>query len=823
VQVQDIKKASGDGSDVGSIKNIDINILPQSQKLAEDFLRACFGKIPKGFLTIWTLEDKVSRYFELPGGIDAAARYAMEQSETKNVYFGTGARRENLGKYKRGDNADVCYIYGVWLDVDIKGGDHAEPNLPDEQKAEMLLRLFPLEPSSIVHSGGGWHVYYLLDKPVRILNEKEMQDAGRMVSRCQNAFIQLARLEGFALDNTSDLARVLRVPGTFNRKSDPKPVTMPVFKPEVRYSLAELLEAIQKVEATLPAPVPYERRGKQEYEGDLPDADADKIVKECQAVRGYLAHKDSAVRDEWLAMLTIAAFCEDGNNLVHEWSMGHPGYDEQKVDGQYHNIRKTMSPRTCNSINVEFGACAGCPHFGKINSPIALGMRKKEMTKKKTKEKPRIFNRTDLEEEPVQSASDWQEQLEKTDKGKNYSNAFNALWILRNDKKLKGKFAFNLLSQRAEIVGEVPWERTGSDKIITDHDDSCLRNYLSVYYDIKSKDIIYDSLNQIVMDHKYHPIQDYLNSVRGIWDGKSRLDTLLIDFFDAEDTELNRWQTRLALVGAVKRIFQPGCKFDYVLTLKGEQGVGKSTFLQKLAVMEEWFSDSLDDIRGKDAKEQIQGKWIIELGEMAAVGKADQKRTKQFISSEYDEFRAAYGRRTARYPRQCIFVASTNDELPLKDDTGGRRWWIVDVKSRWFDKDISLEIDQIWAEAVCIYDLMEQDGKPLKLPNHLENEVRRVQSDNTDKGLYAAEIEFALERGYIEKFGEHGCKFKVRIDKTCAFHVWEEILGRYKHDLTKPAAREINAVLKNLEGWECIGRRQFGSYGKQTVYQRKDI
>jgi putative DNA primase/helicase len=225
-------------------------------------------------------------------------------------------------------------------------------------------------------------------------------------------------------------------------------------------------------------------------------------------------------------------------------------------------------------------------------------------------------------------AEDWLKQLEKSDNGKVLSTPFNVIAILQHDQLLKGKFAFNLLSQKPEIVGYVPWDRLDEGKGMTDHDDSCLRNYISIQYGIKGKDIIYDALYQVVANNKYHPIREYLNSLK--WDGNQRLDTLLIDFFGADDTQLVRWQTRLTFAAAVMRILQPGCKWDYVLTLKGDQGLGKSSFFQKLAVKSEWFSDSLDDIRGKDAKELIQGNWIIELGEMAAVSKGDQKRTKQF-------------------------------------------------------------------------------------------------------------------------------------------------------------------------------------------------
>ncbi|WHZ04961.1 virulence-associated E family protein [Neobacillus sp. YX16] len=425
------------------------------------------------------------------------------------------------------------------------------------------------------------------------------------------------------------------------------------------------------------------------------------------------------------------------------------------------------------------------------------------------------------QESKDEGVKDWLNQLEKSNLGTNLSTPFNVLSILQHDQLLKGKFAYNLLTQMSEIVGQVPWERLTEDKGMTDYDDSCLRNYISIQYGIKGKDIIYDAFNQVILNKKYHPVRDYLNNLK--WDGIPRLDKLLIDYFGADDTELIRSQTRLTGVGAVMRIFQPGCKWDYVLTLKGDQGLGKSSFFQKLAVKSEWFSDSIDDMRGKEAKAQIQGNWIIELGEMAAVSKGDQKRTKQFISSTHDEFRPAYGRRTIRCPRQCIFVATTNDELPLKDDTGGRRWWIIDVKSKWFEKDFPLEVEQIWAEAVQVYKEMISKGIPFKLPNHLENEARKIQTQYTDMGLYAGIIEDVLQRGYYEeKDYQSGMVKKVPINETCARHVWEKVVGRHKHDFNSAHARDINAGLKSLADWECKGRLTFGEYGKQTVYRRKD-
>lgn len=426
------------------------------------------------------------------------------------------------------------------------------------------------------------------------------------------------------------------------------------------------------------------------------------------------------------------------------------------------------------------------------------------------------------EKHEVRIMGDWQEELQKSDKGKVLSNANNVLVILQNDEKVMGKFAFNLLTNKTEIVGKVPWIRLTEDKGMTDYDDSCLRNYLSIHYGVKGREIVYDALNQVVANKKYHPIRDYLLNLE--WDGKPRLTHLLIDFFGAENTELIRMQTLLTFVAAVKRVLQAGCKWDYVLTLKGDQGLGKSSFFQKLAVMNDWFNDSLDDMRGKDSKEQLVGNWIIELGEMAAVSKGDQKRIKQFITSTYDQYRPAYGRRTISVPRQCIFVATTNDELPLKDDTGGRRWWIIDVKEKWFEKNFPLEVHQLWAEAVYWYQEMEDNNKPLKLPDHLEKEARKIQTENTDRGHYAGIIEEVLQRGYYEEYDSMvGMYKKVPINETCALHVWEKVIGRYREQFNTAFARDINAVLRTLDGWEQVpGRIKFGKYGKQTVYKRKD-
>ena len=157
-------------------------------------------------------------------------------------------------------------------------------------------------------------------------------------------------------------------------------------------------------------------------------------------------------------------------------------------------------------------------------------------------------------------------------------------------------------------------------------------------------------------------------------------------------------------VAAVARVFSPGCKFDNVIILCGPQGIGKSTMLKKLG--REWFSDSLTSVQGKEAYEQLHGVWIAELGELYATRKAESEAVKQFLSKSEDIFRVAYGRRTASFPRQCVFYGTTNETVFLRDRTGNRRFWPVNVggpHDKSFKDFTEAEVAQVWAEAYYLW------------------------------------------------------------------------------------------------------------------------
>lgn len=410
---------------------------------------------------------------------------------------------------------------------------------------------------------------------------------------------------------------------------------------------------------------------------------------------------------------------------------------------------------------------------------------------------------------------DWLEKLEKKPKGRGFaSTAANVKLILNNDPALAGKFARDSFGYKDILLASVPWRNIRKVQPLDDADDAGLRNFLSEEYGITGISVIADAFTEMLLSNEFHPVRKYLNDLT--WDGVQRVETILVEYLGAEDNELTRAMTRLTLSGAVARVFRPGCKFDYVLTLIGKQGIGKSSLLALLGG--DWYTDSLEDVRGKDAYEQLQGSWIVELGELAALRKADVEAVKRFVSAQVDKFRQAYAKRSKEYPRQCIFIASTNDEEPLKDQTGNRRFWPVQVGVHPIDLSNRKNFprDQIWAEAVELF----KKGEPLMLPEHLEEKAKELQKAYTEESAYAGYIREQLDKPWGGDFVKN--KIKQRV---CAMEIWCELLGQPKDKFTTAKAREINGILKNTPGWEPYsknnGRTRHGDYGFQTVFVRE--
>jgi predicted P-loop ATPase len=309
------------------------------------------------------------------------------------------------------------------------------------------------------------------------------------------------------------------------------------------------------------------------------------------------------------------------------------------------------------------------------------------------------------------------------------------------------------------------------------------------------------------------------------------VETLLVDYLGAEDGPYTRAVTRKALVAAVARIYHPGCKFDYMLTIRGQQGLGKSALIAKLGG--KWFSDSFTTMQGKDAYEQVQGVWIMEVGELAGMRKAEAETIKLYISKQVDRFRPAYGRRLQEFPRQCIFIGTTNETQFLRDTTGNRRFWVVDTpnkpaKDMWEELTPEM-VKLIWAEAVELY----KAGEELYLPRTLEAVAREVQEayeeENPRAGIIADYLDRLLPAGWEgmdlyarRSFLEGEAQGTVERQTVCILEIWAEALNGNPDKLDRYVIKEIRDIMAGLPDWrrEKAKTATIRPYGRQRYYER---
>lgn len=430
---------------------------------------------------------------------------------------------------------------------------------------------------------------------------------------------------------------------------------------------------------------------------------------------------------------------------------------------------------------------------------------------------------------------DWMKELELDSKNKYLSSATNINLIFANDSRLKGLFKQNDFDGKRYIFGTTPWRKITKPEPIKNVDYSGVRNYIESLYGIVGALKIDDSIALEFEKNSFHPVLDYLRSLQ--WDHKKRIDELLIRYFGAEDNIYTREAIRKMLVGAVARVFKPGCKFDLVLTLVSQkQGTGKSSFFKQLG--REWFSDTFMTVQGKEALEQIQGAWIIEMAELSGIRKAEVEAVKHFITKQEDMFRPAYARTSETYLRQCVFVATTNQNNFLKDASGNRRFIPVDIKNTKLTDNPELrsflenkdEIDQVWAEAVVLY----RKGEPLFLSKETEllaETEQKIHSDFDERtGLVEKYLDKLLPSNWdkmdlYERRSHYtdGSDGTVPRQYVCVAEVWCECLGKEKEDMDRYKTREINDILRSLDDWEqSKSTKNFSIYGKQKYYARKD-
>ncbi len=403
---------------------------------------------------------------------------------------------------------------------------------------------------------------------------------------------------------------------------------------------------------------------------------------------------------------------------------------------------------------------------------------------------------------------DWKRLLACDPRGCIISSIANIALIIKHDIRLSG-IVYNDMKKAIDIKGSVPWTKTSPGWNGTDF--SCFEMFLEKEYDIyapaKCRDALFAYLSS---ERRYHPVIEYIEGLK--WDGKKRLEKLFIDTLGAEDNAYVRSVTRKTFVAAISRVYNPGIKFDNMLVLCGEQGIGKSTLIRRMA--KEWYSDSMtiSDMKDKTAAEKLQGIWITELGELAGLKKVDVETVKSFLSRSNDQYRVPYGTYVDTHPRSGILIGTTNAKDGfLRDITGNRRFWPVQLSGHGKNPVWSLtdaEIDQLWAESYALY----KAGESLYLDDETEKMALHEQCNA---------MESDPREGLIEEYLE-----LLNNDKVCLMQIWCECLKHERQDMKKSDAFELEGIMRRISSWTVYsgnssGKLRIPGYGVQKAFIKR--
>ena len=509
-----------------------------------------------------------------------------------------------------------------------------------------------------------------------------------------------------------------------------------------------------------------------------------------------------------------------------EGSAGVVIYDDKFVYS--HHATDPAGGRLCNAFELvrthRFGDLEDKKSYNEMcEFAMSLDKVKLLVLEEKQKKASEEFNDGD----------DWRTQLRYMPRSKCLENSvWNLMLILNNDPDFVN-MAFNEFVGRIQITGDVPWSRPETNKFWRDADTAQLKALIDIHYETFSSRNHDVAFTKVVEDRHFHPLREKLDALPE-WDGIPRLETLYIDYLGAKDSKYIRAATRKPFVAAVARIYTPGIKFDSIAVLVGPQGCGKSTIIARMG--KEYYSDSLNllDMKDKAGAEKLQGYWILELGELAGMKKADIELVKAFASRTDDIYRPSYGRTVESHPRQCVILGTTNSESGfLRDITGNRRFWPINVTGESKKKPWDItneEVEQLWAEAKYLY----RHGETLTLNSEenaeaVEEQIGAMETDER-QGMVEEYLDTLLPENWssLDLYERRNfltdstaAKGTVARDTVSNAEIWCECFCRNLSDLKPADSYAIAALMTKVGGWNRTGKiRKLPVYGRQRIYEK---
>lgn len=664
----------------------------------------------------------------------------------RNLYFSVNTPRHEIasGKAKK---EEIGWVVALHVDIDTPKVEGLDPIAAaahyERGNAEIAGRiaLYPVPPSVLISSGGGYQAFWLLATPVEM---ETIDDANRLES--YNKKIE----KDLGGDHCFNVDRIMRLPGTVNIPDAKKtaagrvPVlaTLISFDEKLLYSLDSFEMLTDKKPAPKKEPVVPRARirleppewvyrvlqsgpdheGSHSYGGDRSKT----LWAVCCAL----------VRADWPTADILEAILDKTNKLTeHVYNQNNP---EKYAARQEARARERAGTDFAVKVTEhKDGTVTEKVLLTQGNLRIALAKLDITLSYDAFKDRDMIEGPADL---PLRHFGDYE-----------YNQIFmliDAQWGLRP-----------------------------------------AREYFKTFLNVESR------------ANAYHPVRDYLDA--RAWDGTPRIDRWLIDYAGAADTEYMRAVGHLILIAAVRRVREPGCKFDEMMVFISPQGLDKSTALAALAVRAEWFTDSLPlDAEGRETIEVLEGKWIVEAAELK--GMRNMEHLKALLSRSTDRGRKAYGHYLSEVPRQCVFFATTNSDAFLRDTTGNRRFWPVKI-TKLDVAGLRRDRDQLWAEAA----LREAAGESIRLDPALYAAAALEQERRSIEDPWSAVFE--------KKLGA------VQSGKMLSADLWL-LLDIPTGMRTQEHNMRMGEVMRNL-GWERFKLKHRGistwHYAKGTPDERK--
>ena len=405
----------------------------------------------------------------------------------------------------------------------------------------------------------------------------------------------------------------------------------------------------------------------------------------------------------------------------------------------------------------------------------------------------------------------------------------NVKIILENDNRFKGRLVYNKIDMKVYKMEPFPWDdekelakmpgiygQIGMYPYNDKMDTLQIKRLIQRDYYQNTGEIDCEIISEAIR-HTVHPVRSIIESLE--WDGKDHIKNLLPTYLGVDPDEYQEKALKLMMVTMVTRMYTPGAKMDCILALTGDQGIGKSSFCRKLAFDDlTLFTDRLGDLTNKDTLQLVAGKLVIELGEMLACKKTREiEAVKSFLSSCADTYRAPYDRTWEDHLRQCILIATTNEDAFLSDVTGDRRWIAIECHADQIKKDINFdpdamkEIMQAWAEAYHIYKAEKPDL--VKWSLELAPEAKRHAEKHKEQDPRVGII------------GEYLDELKRTQEKprVCTMQIQHEVFHEYDTDRWKN--KDIAKILTfEFPEWKKSDKKQrCGEYGVQVVWETDPV